>query len=633
MSMPDAGMPKHKTDLPQSPTFFFQMPKIQVLSDILASQVAAGEVVERPASVVKELVENSLDAGASHVLVEIQKGGTALIKVTDNGCGMAKDDALLSLERHATSKLRQSSDLTRIMTMGFRGEAVPSIASVSRFRLASQQRGQVEGTEIWVEGGKIREVKSAGLSDGTVVEAKQLFFNVPARRKFLRTETTESAHVEHQVRLHALSAPQVRFTFKKDGRLVFDLPATEDRRVRILGMNGQAISATLTEVDHHERAGMEVSGFILPAEFSRKGRRQQYVFLNGRPVEDPAISRALRDGYRGAVGEGMHPSAWLWLDMNPGMVDVNVHPAKKEVRFQRPHDVRFLVTEAVEHALSPGDRVKSEPKIVSRMDGSVESVRASIAARNDKSVPAATAGQVDRSEASEKSVKAADPAATERAASVFAVEGKPSWQSAAVQQEITEKPSTSARPDFRALAVLHHQYVLLEGEDGLVVLDPKAARQRIVYEQMLKSAGEVPTQGLLIPEVLDLDAHDFDIVQRNLDHFREAGLEIEVFGGHSLQVSGLPEFVKVSDPRAFVLSLVDGLIETQETKRGKVVAYELFAKQLAKKSAMQEKAELTQVEPLLEQLFRCDLPYCDPAGEPTLIQIALSELARKFGKG
>ena len=205
------------------------MPKIHVLPDILASQVAAGEVVERPASVVKELIENSLDAGATHVLVEIQKGGVAMIRITDNGCGMSREDAMLSLERHATSKLKSSDDLLQITSMGFRGEAVPSIASVSRFRISTQEKGALEGTEIFVEGGVVSEVKEAGLSDGTVVEAKQLFFNVPARRKFLKAETTESAHVEHQVKLHALSAPDVRFTFKKDGRLVFDLPATPDR--------------------------------------------------------------------------------------------------------------------------------------------------------------------------------------------------------------------------------------------------------------------------------------------------------------------------------------------------------------------------------------------------------------------
>lgn len=590
------------------------MPKIHVLPEILASQVAAGEVVERPASVVKELVENSIDAGATHVQVEIQKGGTALIKVTDNGSGMSKEDALLSLERHATSKLKNSDELMSIMTMGFRGEAVPSIASVSRFRLSTQEKGAVEGTEILVDGGTVREVKQAGVSDGTVVEAKQLFFNVPARRKFLKTETTESAHVEHQVKLHALACPQVRFTLKKDGRVVFDLPATDDRRVRIVGLMGQSVANSLIEIEHHERMGMEVSGYLLPAEFSRKGKRQQYIFLNGRPVEDPAISRALRDGFKGAVAEGMHPSAWLWLDMHPGMVDVNVHPAKKEVRFQRPHDVRFLVTEAVEFSLTEKQERKAQPKIISRMDGSQVSVRQMI--QEKKTAPSAevvaAVEQMNHKQVEKK-------------------EWKPEPQ---VKQEELIQPQVvkPQRPDFTMLGVLHERYILMQGEDGLVVLAPKAARERIVYETIMNSVDGVPTQGLLLPEVVELDAYDFDIVERNLDHFRDAGIQIEPFGGTTFQVSGLPEFVKVSDPRQFITSLIDELIATQETKKGKVISYDLFAKRIARKAGLSEKVEMKAVEPLLEQLFSCDLPYCDPEGEPTLVQIALQELERKFGK-
>ena len=280
------------------------MPKIQVLDDILASQVAAGEVVERPASVVKELVENSLDAGARHVTVEFQRGGAALVRVTDDASGMSREDALLSLERHATSKLRDSEGLASILTLGFRGEAVPSIASVSRFRLSTRERGSVAGTEILVDGGTLKDVRDTGLPEGTCVEVKQIFFNVPARRKFLRAESTESAHVEHQVRLHALAAPGVRFTLIKDRRKVFDLAGASDWRVRISGLAGHDAAAKLIEIPETPGRGMKLRGYLLPAEYARKGRRQQFVFLNGRPVEDASIARALRDGYRGAIVEG-----------------------------------------------------------------------------------------------------------------------------------------------------------------------------------------------------------------------------------------------------------------------------------------------------------------------------------------
>lgn len=616
------------------------MPKIHVLSEILASQVAAGEVVERPASVVKELIENSLDAGSTHILVELQRGGTALIRVTDNGCGMSEEDALLSLERHATSKLKNAEDLMQITTMGFRGEAVPSVASVSRFRLSTQERGAIEGTEIKVEGGKLVEVKKTGVSDGTVIEVKQLFFNVPARRKFLKTESTESAHVEHQIRLHALSAPQVRFTYKKEGKVLFDLPATKDSRVRIIGLMGQSISGSLTEITPYERYGMKARGFLLPADFSRRGKRQQFIFLNGRPVEDAAISRALKDGFRGAVGEGMNPSAWLWLEMNPAMVDVNVHPAKREVRFQRPHDIRTLVTEAVERALTKDQPRASEPKIVSKMHGSTNAV--------------GNITELNRQPLSESPKEKATPSATEEITQKLSIVPGPSsseppsfpekksvpsiptasWNPVNKhhQPELTPQKSKTVRPAFQLLAVLHSQYILMQGEEGLVVLEPKAARERIVYEKIMSDAGEVTSQGLLIPEVIELDAYDFDIVKRNLDHFFDAGIQIEAFGGSSFQVSGMPEMISIKDTRSFITQFIDELIATQETKKGKVMSYDLFAKRFAKRAAAEEKAELQHTDALLEQLFACDLPYCDPAGEPTLVQIALPELHRKFGK-
>lgn len=329
------------------------MPKIRVLPDILASQVAAGEVVERPASVVKELVENSIDAGAREVRVDVDQGGAALIRVSDDGCGMSREDALLSLERHATSKLRVAGDLAAIRTLGFRGEAVPSIASVSRFRMVTREPESVAGTEIVVDGGKLRDVREAGCAPGTVIEAKALFFNMPARRKFLRAETTEAAHVEHQLRLHALAAPWVRFRLRRDDREVFDLPPAPKALDRVRQLLGPELARELITLPLTHGNGISVEGFVLPASHARKGRRHQFVFLNGRPVEDSVISRALAEGFRGAVADGLHPAAWLWLDLEPTLVDVNVHPAKREVRFHRPLDIREAILNAVLEGLRP----------------------------------------------------------------------------------------------------------------------------------------------------------------------------------------------------------------------------------------------------------------------------------------
>jgi len=620
------------------------MPKIEVLSDVLASQVAAGEVVERPASVVKELVENSIDAGAKHIQVEIAKGGAFLIKVTDDGCGMNKEDALLCLERHATSKLKSSEGLMTISTMGFRGEAVPSVASVSKFRLASCEHGEVAGNELLIEGGKLLHVKQAGMSPGTVIEVKQLFFNVPARRKFLKAETTESAHVEHQIKLHALAYPHVRFTYRKDGREVFDVPSTQDRRVRIAGFVGQTTSQQLINVAHCENHGIEVSGFLLSSEYARKGKRQQFIFLNGRPIEDPAISRALKDGFRGSLLEGLHPAAWLWIEMHPSMVDVNVHPAKKEVRFHRPHDVRNLIAQAVEQALNlPSDNevsLRGKPKVVSRMSGSVESVQKSPQITNitDKDRTADRAAQSERA----SQIFKATPKHVEQELAPVGIRPPESVHKAALDNQTTDvevhdeqgtEKSTSHQPDFKTLSLLHQQYILMEGPDGLVVLDPKAARERVVYETVVREGFEVTeSQGILIPEILELDAHDYDVVMRNLQHFHDAGIQLDAFGGNSLQLSALPAFLKIDQPRPFITMLIDEMVNTQETKRSKAITQDLFATRLARKTGMLEKVSLARVDTLLRELFLCDLPYCTPSGEPTMIHISLNELAKKFSK-
>ena len=603
------------------------MSKIQILDDTLASQVAAGEVVERPASVVKELVENSIDAGAQHVTVEMQRGGTALVKVTDDACGMSREDALLSLERHATSKLKKSEDLASILTLGFRGEAVPSIASVSRFRLSTREHDSVAGTEIVVDGGSLRDVRDAGMSAGTCVEVKQIFYNVPARRKFLRAESTESAHVEHQVRLHALATPGVRFTLIKDGRQVFDLAATSDWRVRISGLAGQQTATHLIQVPATSGNGMKVQGYLLPAEYARKGKRQQFVFLNGRPVEDSAVSRALKDGYRGAISEGNHPAAWLWIDMDPSLVDVNVHPAKKEVRFHRPHEVRALVASAVEQAL----RVKTDPSaghVPSHADdfAPVQHADDFVGESNTEAAKQNEGGDIERS-GEDNHVARSD-------------EQRPSSFPYRVEQQQDLVDGSGGklceRPNFNIIGPLHDRYIVLEGDEGAVLLDPVAARERIVYEQLLMAVsadgGAMSSQGLLVPELLELEALDAELVIRYADHFADAGIQVEAFGGSTVKVNSVPSFLKVSDVRGFLLELVDELHETVGTRKGKAMAYETFAQGVAKRVGRHEPCSIDHADVLLAAMFACDLPYCTPDGRPTLIHISLTELDRKFGK-
>ena len=577
------------------------VPKIRVLSDILASQVAAGEVVERPASVVKELVENSIDAGAREVRVDMDRGGSALIRVSDDGCGMSREDALLSLERHATSKLRTSGDLAAITTLGFRGEAVPSIASVSRFRMVTRETDAVAGTEILVDGGKVRDVREAGCAPGTVIEARALFFNMPARRKFLRAESTESAHVEHQLRLHALAAPNVRFRLRRDDREIFDLPPAAKALDRVRQILGNDLSRELVALPLTHGNGISVEGYVLPASHARKGRRHQYVFLNGRPVEDSVISRALAEGFRGAIADGMYPAAWLWIDLEPTLVDVNVHPAKREVRFHRPLDVRDAILQSVAEGLRP-----VAPVVAPRMDF--------------KTVDAVP-------DFEEKSVLAS-PLVSFRAPQPML----PDWEktAAALVPEVAEQAVAKNGPDFRVIGMLHQRFVILESGDGLVLFDPKAARDRIFYEKLLSQheAG-LETQGLLVPVLMELDPRDLDLVLRERMALQDAGIEVEAFGGNTLQIRSLPACLAIEDPRPFLGALMDELLH--DPSPGARFAFDRLAKVLAKRAAALVTPRLAETQPLLAELFTCDLPYCASDGRPTLTEFGMRELERRFG--
>ncbi len=586
------------------------MPKIRVLSDILASQVAAGEVVERPASVVKELVENSIDAGAKEVRVDINKGGAALIRVSDDGCGMSKEDAMLSLERHATSKLREAEDLGMIRTLGFRGEAVPSIASVAKFKMITREADAVSGTEIVVDGGSLRDVREAGCAPGTVIEAKSLFFNMPARKKFMRAETTEAAHVEHQLRMHALAAPWVRFRFRKNDKEVFDLPPVAKALDRVRQLLGSDEARDLIELPKVEGAGCSVEGFVLPPTHARKGRRHQCVFLNGRPVEDPVISRALTEGFRGAVAEGLHPAAWLWIDMDPSLVDVNVHPAKREVRFHRPHDLKAAIVEAVIEGLRPAQSSDEE------------------AASNEQEPQTQTS--------------IPSPAALAPAPKPLMPEGRAShanldeWQpeSIDVEESVTTraeaKPAKSKTPRFRVLGMVHQRYVVMESDDGMVLFDPKAARERIYYEALKTGASDaVAAQGLLVPVLLELDPRDVDLLLRDQETLHASGIEIESFGGNTIQIRSLPACLDIEDARPFLGELLEELLH-DSTSAARFAEERLF-KLLAGKAAKLVQPRLSEVQSLLDELFGCELPYCAADGRPTLSELSMRELDRRFG--
>lgn len=569
------------------------MPLVKVLPDILASQVAAGEVVERPASVVKELVENSLDAGAREIVVDIEKGGVGLIRVSDDGSGMAREDALLSLERHATSKLRTSADLGNIVTLGFRGEAVPSIASVSRFRILTKRPEDLSGTEVVVDGGKIRDVRDAGGAPGTVIEARALFFNMPARRKFMRAETTEAAHVEQQVRLHALAAPGVRFRLRKDNKVSFDFPGVAKAVDRVRQMIGNELGSELLSLPELVENQMKVSGFILQAKHARKGRRHQFVFLNGRPVEDPAIVKGLADGFRGRLQEGMQPAAWIWLEIDPKLVDVNVHPGKKEVRFHRPYEIRDLVAKAVERCLKPPAAPDFE-RAVSQVVSTPE-------VTNDEPSP-------------------------ERP--TF----RPLQDELVVETKEPERKSNHETLGFRTIGVLHERYIILESSEGLVLFDPRAGWERILFEKMAKErkAG-METQVLLVPILTELDPRDLDLLLHERLALIEAGLEVEAFGGNTLQVRSVPACIEFSDPLALLDEILHEIL--QGTSSANKFAFDRLARIICEKASRRIAIRLDEAGAVLEKLFECDLPYCAADGRPTLSEFSRKDIDRRFGNG
>jgi DNA mismatch repair protein mutL len=623
------------------------------MSPTLASQVAAGEVVERPASVVKELVENSLDAGAKFVRVEIRRGGVGMIKVTDDGSGMSRADAELCTKRHATSKLSSLEELFEITHLGFRGEALPSIASVSRFKLCTRQQQDLEGWEIRIDGGLEHEPRSSGVSPGTAIEVADLFYNTPARRKFLKSAETEASHVEHQIRLHALAYPQVRFAYKRDDQLVFDLPATADLRVRISALTDAATAAALIPIETTIGPGISITGFLLPLSEARRTRKGQYVFMNTRPVEDQLINRAIRDGY-GGFPTGLHPALFLYMEVEPALVDVNVHPAKKEVRFRRSADVVNTIVEAIANTLQKHARQEihaaaaPEPERILPAP-STTAPHGEIPARSTnpgsafpaaaRPAPASSASQPPLSSSARQSHGPVLPP-TLRAIplkQVPATQGKLDFhrqedEETARNAHENAASERDASAGFSYLGTLRQQFALFETPEGLVLMHPKAARERIIFERLrARREAPMPSQQLLDPVVLDLDPRDFAVIRQFAPHFDQAGMAVTPFGQNTIRIESIPALLELENARAFLLELVDRLTQSEFSRNAKRVAYETFIGEFARKSAWRERISPHRAPAILKDLLACEVPYCTPGGKPTLVNYSVPEIKRKFG--
>ena len=565
------------------------MGRIRLLADEVASQVAAGEVVERPASVVKELVENSIDSGARRVTVEFVGGGSRLLRVGDDGCGMDREDALLSLERHATSKIRTATDLASVATMGFRGEALPSIASVSRFRLATRPQDSDAGTEIRVGGGKIESVSDSGGAPGTTIEVESLFYNLPARKKFLRGEETESAHIIHQMQSLAVAHPGVGMTLVREGRRLWQAAPTEDLGVRLRDLFGADFMARLLPVEPLEENGIRIEGFISKPGEGRPDRELQFVVLNKRVVQCSAVFQSLREAYSEALPKGRHPLAVLRISMDPLAFDCNVHPAKREVRLHRPDQLRQAVYLAAGKTLeklrkpappSSPPPPKSEPPVPQA------------AAKPFKQAP-----QLDL-----PAVRAPEPA----------------------------RPGA----EFRLMGGLGGRWILMEGADGLVLLDIRAASERIIFETMRReaAAGGTHSQRLLLPIVVEMTPKDAVWISENLDALSRAGFLLEPFGGGSFKIEAMPACVGDRDPRETLADVCETLKATGLLGGGQPVLDALI-RSVSRFAALDSfPYEESRARRLVSELLGCELPYACPQGRPTMIQWSFSELERKFGR-
>jgi DNA mismatch repair protein MutL len=614
------------------------MSRIALLPEEVASQVAAGEVVERPASVVKELVENSLDAGATRIEVLIRRGGNSFIRVVDNGCGMDRDDALLCLERHATSKIRTGADLMAIHTLGFRGEALPSIASVSRFRLTTREHGALAGTEVIVSGGKMEAVRDCGEPEGTQIEARSLFYNLPARRKFLRTENTEASHVEHVLQLQAIGHPHVGFTLLNDDRLVHQLPPGQTLRERLRDLFSTALVGELLDVPEMEIAGVRVTGLLGRAGVSRSTRQQQIIFLNGRPIENPTISHALREGYHTALMKGQHPVTFLSIEMDPAAVDVNVHPAKREVRFRDPSLVREVIVEVTRRVVE-SDRASwsrtfaapARPQPVQDNTLPLIPPTEQFALRRDWShfsAPAEAPAAEPVRDASETF-----PLSQTNAAQPLPPEAAPSLPSA----PSATAPAPQARPaqDFKFIGVLGRLYILMENAGGLVLVDQHAAHERILFEEMRRrmEGQGVPTQRLLLPITLQVAPRDAGWLSENLDALARTGIGLEPFGAGTFKIDALPQFLSATEPSQLLRDIIDELRDTSQQISKLRLGEDMIAKTVCRHAV---KANDILREPeclrLVQDLIACELPYCCPHGRPTMIQLSYLELEKKFGR-
>lgn len=615
---------------------------IHVLPIHVANKIAAGEVVERPASVLKELVENSLDAGSTQIDVEIVSGGRKLLSVSDNGSGMNRDDAILSVERQATSKIRDVDDIEQIATLGFRGEALAAISSVSRFRLITCTANSATGTEIRITGGKMSDVQEIGCPVGTSMEVRDIFFNVPARRKFLRSYQTEQSYVRSMFMVLALANPLVGMSLKIDGREAYRLAEGSKLEERIRDLFGPDYVKNLVRVDT-SGSEVKITGYVSLPALSRSDRTEQYVFVNGRATSAALISHGIKEGYHTLLPEKRQPSVFLFLTMVPDLVDVNVHPTKKEVRFRHPTEVRDTIIESIRSALSAGKTTGDDKGQVVSNIGPKPVIHRQLTIANLTELPYFKYPSVFGSDMSRRNESSAFPSGEIRKTEMVEAEAISDQQSMNETVAPSTESGAGAAADgvtspwrsCRIVGQIGGLYVVLETEDGYVMMDPHAAHERILFEKFMSDTlkKKVQSQNLLIPETVELGPRDALRVRKNIHLLSDMGFGISEFGGDAFVVDALPSYFSGSSAKSLLAEIAHSL--EMAGKRGGTERWrEETVAQAACKTAVKarDQLDLKEIEKLVIDLASCRMPYTCPHGRPTMVFTSFKELHRKFGR-
>jgi DNA mismatch repair protein MutL len=592
------------------------MGKIALLPDLLCNQIAAGEVVERPAAVVKELLENSIDAAARRITVHIRDAGRKEIRVVDDGEGMSRDDAVLAIERHATSKIRTAGDLESIHSLGFRGEALPSIAAVSRLELLTREQAATSGTRLAIDGGILRDVRDAGIPAGTQITVRDLFHNVPARRKFLRSPATEMAHITDQFLRLALASPAIHFRLGHQDRLCHDLPAVHDHHERAHGVLGHEAVAAMRPFAW-EGAGLRLHGLAAPPTCQRANSQQLFLYVNRRPVWDRLLQRAVLNAYESLIPRGKFPAVVLFLELPPGAVDVNVHPTKREIRLRSPGPVLEAVRSALREVSAPSFVVPAASHFPPGRDGLQALPGGCLREQEAPLTASATAPQA---------IGAAFP---------WSVPQQRPMDSATAPWPAARPAAGAPQPTFADLPLLGqlaHTYILLEAPDGLIFIDQHAAHERLLFERLntLLASHTPPSQRLTGPQVVEFPAREAAILERWLPQLAALGFGIDPFGGHSFLIHALPDVLLAFQPVDILKDLVAAALEDENFSPPAMLAG--MARALSCRQAVKAGRPLgvDEVRQLLKDLDRGASQGTCPHGRPYWWMLSHSDIARCF---